>query len=173
MRWSTAAFAALLALTLSTSGFAVPPKDADGTPAADEIATIDACLEQALKDKQPFKTCVGKAVAVCLDKEQPGTVFDCQRRETEIWRRKLATIDGEIRAHAPTKATREFREVARAWDAYVERKCTVIYVFGRGSTGDLKWEHGCRLDETAQRMAEQWGWRDWLKERDWFKDRRP
>lgn len=151
---------------------AIAAQDSDGLPAPDEIAAIDSCLEQAIKDKQEFKSCVGKAIPICLEKQIPGTVFDCQRRETEIWRRKLEAIDAEIRAHVPAKVEKEFREAARAWAAYVEKKCTLIYVFNRGSTGDLKAEHGCRLEETARRMAEQWGWRDWLKERDWFKDSR-
>jgi len=77
-----------------------------------------------------------------------------------------------FRANVAPKVTQTFRDAARAWSAYVEKKCNVIYAFGRGSTGDAKWEHGCRLDETAQRMSEQWGWREWLKERSWFKDRR-
>ncbi len=171
-RLSAALAACFYIALVGPSASAAPTKDADGTPAADEIAAIDTCLDEAIREKREFKTCVGKAVPVCLEKPQPGTVFDCQRRETEIWRRKLADIEAEIRAKAPAKVTQTFRDTARAWDGYVEKKCTVIYVFRRGSTGDLKWEHGCRLGETAQRMAEQWGWREWLEERDWFKDRR-
>ncbi|HEY2136759.1 MAG TPA: lysozyme inhibitor LprI family protein [Xanthobacteraceae bacterium] len=155
-----------LVLLLALTAAQAQPNSA-AKPGPDETAAVQACIDDAVRNKTGLPACVGKAVALCLERQLQDTVFDCQIRELAIWDRILNERYGEITRGIDKKTAARLREVQRAWIAYVDKNCMMSYVLmNSGSTGAIKWEYACRLGATSQRVAELWGLRDWLAERD-------
>ncbi len=155
--------AAILLLGLSA---AQAQPNVNAKPGADEIAAVNTCIAEAVKNRTGVPGCAGTAVNPCVDRQLEDTVFDCQIRELAIWDGMLNAVYGQVERGLDPKGAAQLRDIERAWIAYVDKSCMLGYaLMGTGSTGALKWEYGCRIDATARRMAELLGLRNWLLER--------
>jgi len=159
MRTFFAAAALLLGLA------AAHAQNVKAKPGADEIAAVKACIAEAVSKKTGVPGCAGTAVNLCLDRQLEQAVFDCQIRELAIWDGMLNDYYREIERGLDRKGAAQLRDIERAWTVYVNKNCMLGYtVVAAGSTGAVKWEYRCRIEETARRMSELWGLRNWLVE---------
>ncbi len=139
-------------------------------PSQAEIAAVKTCLDGSGRDTS-YRDCVGKAVDVCLASDLTGgVVYECQQREIAIWDDSLNAHYDELRRHLPPPQFERLRGVQRAWIAYVDRKCAFPDVGSSGSNSRFKYVNGCRLEETARRMSELRGLREWAAERHWLNE---
>jgi uncharacterized protein YecT (DUF1311 family) len=139
-------------------------------PSQVEIAAIKTCLDGGGRDTS-YRDCVGKAVVVCLATYLTGgVVYACQQREIAIWDDLLNAHYDELRRHLPPRQLERLRGVQRAWIAYVDRKCAFPDVGSSGSNSRFKYVKGCRLEETARRMSELRGLREWAAQRHWLNE---
>lgn len=135
-------------------------------PGPDEIAAIKTCVAEAVRNKTNVQSCAGKAVDLCVERQLEDAVFDCQVRELAVWDVMLNGGYDALKRGLDRKPFAHLRDVQRAWVAYVEKKCMLSYVLlNSGSTGAVKAEFACRLEETARRVAELQGLQDWLDAR--------
>jgi uncharacterized protein YecT (DUF1311 family) len=146
-------FAALLA----SLAFAPAPA------AADDAATINACLKTEHDAGRSGRDCIGRVSDPCL--QQPGhdsttDMVQCVDTETKVWddllnadyQRLLGSLDG--------KAADSVREAQRAWITLRDADCKVPYDIYEGGTIARLDGASCVLNHTATRVLQLRVWHD-------------
>jgi uncharacterized protein YecT (DUF1311 family) len=129
--------------------------------AAEDAATINACLETEQAANRSGRDCIGRISDHCLQlpgNESTSGMVQCVDGETTVWDALLNADYQRVLGALADKAADSVRQAERAWIAARDADCRVPYdIYEGGSMARLD-AANCMLDHTAERVLQL---RDW------------
>ncbi len=138
------------------------------TPAAaDDTATITACLETEHKANRDAHICIGRVSDPCLEKASDTTsMVECVDREVKVWDGLLNADYQSLLKVVPASAADSVRAAQRAWIALRDADCKVPYdIYEGGSMARID-SASCLLGHTGERVLQLRIWRSMAQPED-------
>jgi uncharacterized protein YecT (DUF1311 family) len=132
-----------------------------GPAAADDAATINACLKKEHDAARSGRDCIGRISDPCL--RQPGHesttgMVECVDTETKVWDDLLNADYQRLLGALGDKAAESVRQAERAWIALRDADCGVPYEIYEGGTMARLDGANCVLEHTADRVLRLRTW---------------
>jgi len=131
--------------------------------AADDAATINACLKTEHDAARSGRDCVGRISDPCLQlsgHESTTSMVDCVDTETSVWDGLLNADYQRLFGALGDKAAESVRQAERAWIAARDADCKVPYDIYEGGTMARLDAANCVLDHTAERVLQLRIWHE-------------
>ncbi len=125
--------------------------------AADDAATINACLQTERAANRSGRDCVGRISDPCLKLSGHDTttgMVACVDTETKVWDDLLNADYQRVLGAVGNKAAESIRQAERAWIALRDADCGVPYEIYEGGTMARLDGASCVLDHTAERVLQ-------------------
>lgn len=134
--------------------------------AADDVATINACLKTEHDANRSGRDCIGRISDHCLQlpgNESTTSMVQCVDTEADVWDGLLNGDYQRLLGALGDKAADSVRQAERAWIAARDADCRVPYdIYEGGSMARLD-SANCVLDHTAERVLQLRTWHEMAK----------
>jgi uncharacterized protein YecT (DUF1311 family) len=124
--------------------------------AADDAATLNACLQKEREANRSGRPCIGRSDP-CLKLEGHDSTTEmvqCVDTETKAWDDLLNADYQRVLGAVGEKTAESIRQAERAWVALRDADCKVPYDIYEGGTMARLDGASCVLDHTAERVLQ-------------------
>ena len=129
------------------------------------VADIQACIGRIGDPGEHPELCMGLHVNPCVAENAEPTPAQetlCIEQETVAWERIVTAEYAQLLARLDEEEWNALRDAQRKWGTFVDADCAFPLVFEESALGP-PWAADCRLQHTARRATELFGYLNYLE----------